>query len=107
MTKELENLLKVLTNTVEELKLFLAKAELSNEPPPKRNYKKELQDLGFYVDGTVTFNDGKYSVKGDVTLRRAYKKLPVQFDTVTGTFYCSKNKLISLEGAPKKSRWGF
>lgn len=47
--------------------------------------------------------DGKLNVKGNVNLHeRGLKKLPFNFGVVGGNFYCSKNKLTSLDGAPKK-----
>ncbi len=46
--------------------------------------------------------DGSIDVDGDVILsRRDKEKLPLKFREVTGSFDCSFNKLITLEGAPK------
>jgi hypothetical protein len=47
-------------------------------------------------------DDGSIDVHGDVHLD--YKnlgKLPLKFGRVTGGFYCTYNRLTSLEGAPK------
>ena len=76
---------------------LLATRVLAGEKP-----EQELDDLGFTVTGTVTFKNGKYSVKGNIKLAKKYDKLPVQFDTVTGDFHCSNNELTTLLGGPKK-----
>jgi hypothetical protein len=48
-----------------------------------------------------TIVDGKVNVNGDVYLTYiGLLKLPVSFGIVTGNFYCSDNKLTSLEGCP-------
>ncbi len=65
------------------------------------DYKKELEDLGFYVSGKVTFKDGKYSVSGDVRLKTYCTKLPAKFKKVGGTFDCDFGHLITLDGAPE------
>ena len=46
--------------------------------------------------------DGSIDVDGDVDLFNLnLKKLPLKFNKVNGGFYCSNNKLTSIEGAPK------
>ena len=46
--------------------------------------------------------DGKVNVEGDVYLfRKNLTRLPVRFGIVKGYFWCSNNKLTSLEGCPK------
>jgi hypothetical protein len=50
--------------------------------------------------------DGTVDVNGDVNL--SFKKLthlPLKFGRVSGSFDCSKNQLISLEGAPSEVYW--
>jgi len=48
-------------------------------------------------------NDGTVDVNGDVSLTGdGLSKLPLKFGKVTGNFDCSRNQLISLEGAPKE-----
>ena len=52
--------------------------------------------------------DGSIDVDGDVDLRRKkLKNLPLNFNKVTGGFYCSGNQLTSLEGCPKSVGGGF
>ena len=47
--------------------------------------------------------DGLVHVDGDVCLSgRRLTKLPLKFGEVSGYFYCSINKLTSLEGAPTR-----
>ena len=57
----------------------------------------------FVIDGTYELVDGVYNIKGNVLLKsnKKVEKLPVKFGKVTGYFYCSYNKLRSLEGSPK------
>ena len=46
-------------------------------------------------------NDGSVDVDGDVNLRnKGLTKLPLKFGSVTGNFYCHRNRLTTLEGAP-------
>jgi hypothetical protein len=56
----------------------------------------------FVIDGTYELVDGLYNVKGSVRLIKQVEKLPVKFGKVTSYFYCSSNKLKTLEGAPEK-----
>jgi hypothetical protein len=47
--------------------------------------------------------DGTVDVKGSVNLIcRGLKELPLKFGRVSGGFYCDRNQLTGLEGAPKK-----
>ena len=49
--------------------------------------------------------DGTIDVSGDVRvtyLNLNLKKIPVQFGKVGGDFYCTGNKLTSLQGAPSE-----
>ena len=50
---------------------------------------------------------GVVDVIGDVDLKRKTTHLPVKFGTVSGGFYCSRNKLVSLEGSPRQVAGGF
>ena len=46
--------------------------------------------------------DGSIDVNGDVIIvNKNLYKLPLKFNKVNGNFYCSYNKLTSLEGCPK------
>jgi len=47
--------------------------------------------------------DGSIDVDGDVFLyKRNLNKLPLNFNKVSGVFYCDNNELTSLVGAPKE-----
>ena len=47
-------------------------------------------------------SDGSIDVDGSVYLNEMdLNKLPLKFNRVSGTFYCYRNLLTSLEGAPK------
>lgn len=66
----------------------------------KIKIKKWLDEMGI-VD-YVILEDGTVDVNNSVNLKN--KKLsfiPVQFNRVLGSFYCSNNKLTSLKGCPK------
>jgi hypothetical protein len=53
-------------------------------------------------------HDGSYDVTGNVNLRnQSLIKLPWKFNKVEGDFYCSFNKLTSLDGAPRTVEGGF
>jgi hypothetical protein len=72
-----------------------------------RDYLQELVDLGCYPEdlGTVTYNPlmRKVDVSGSVYLyRQGLTRLPFAFGKVGEDFYCSDNRLVSLEGAPSK-----
>jgi hypothetical protein len=46
--------------------------------------------------------DGTVDVNGDVNLfNHKLSKIPLKFGRVTGSFYCQRNKLTTLEGCPK------
>ena len=54
-------------------------------------------------DNWIKNPDGTYDVDGDVNLSEmGFKKLPYKFNKINGNFWCSHNKLISLEGCPKE-----
>jgi hypothetical protein len=72
-----------------------------------RDYKQELVDLGCdpYDLGTVTWNSATHAVdvSGSVDLDgKGLTRLPFQFGKVGGYFWCSHNRLTSLEGCPKE-----
>ena len=47
--------------------------------------------------------DGSVSVHQDVMLNdKKLTRIPFNFRSITGSFYCNSNNLTSLEGAPKK-----
>jgi len=47
--------------------------------------------------------DGSIDVDGSVNLSyQKLTKLPLNFNRVTGNFYCHNNRLTSLEGGPKE-----
>ena len=48
-------------------------------------------------------SDGSIDVKGNVALySQELKTLPLKFNKVEWSFWCHRNKLETLEGAPKK-----
>jgi len=52
--------------------------------------------------------DGTIDVDGDVDLYdKSLTKLPLNFNKVSGHFFCEFNKLTSLEGSPKSVGGGF
>lgn len=57
-----------------------------------------------YKDALVHIDahTGLVSVEGDIRLTSPKTTLPVQFDTVTGSFECGSRGLTSLEGAPRE-----
>ena len=60
------------------------------------------------LSNCIKNSDGTYSSDGDVNLSNlGLTKLPVKFKYVKGNFYCSHNKLTSLEGAPQEVGGGF
>ena len=48
-------------------------------------------------DGIVDVNEDVIDIS-----EKKLKKIPVQFGKVSGSFYCSRNQLMSLKGAPKE-----
>jgi hypothetical protein len=71
----------------------------------KEQIRRDLKEYFTYY-GKVTVDDqtGKVSVIGDVYLNEDIKhtKLPVQFGSVGGDFYCDENSLETLTGAPQR-----
>ena len=75
-------------------------------------YLKLYEDLTFGIDRmcseydieNYTINkDGTIDVDGDVEFGYLnIRHLPLQFNRVSGSFNCSGNKLISLNGSPKE-----
>jgi len=59
--------------------------------------------------GNITKNpDGTYDAKDDVFIDdMGLTKIPIQFNKVDGYFWCTNNKLTSLEGAPKEVNGDF
>jgi hypothetical protein len=63
---------------------------------------EELCDMHDILDYSIN-GDGSIDVMGDVNLSNNMSKyLPITFHRVTGDFYCSFNRLSSLEGCPKE-----
>ena len=62
---------------------------------------EELEEFG--INNYIINNDNTIDVDGDVNLhRKNLTKIPFKFGKVTGSFYCSNNRLTSLEGCPKE-----
>jgi hypothetical protein len=52
--------------------------------------------------------DGEVDVDDDVyMLNNGLSKIPIKFGRVTGSFFCSQNQLVTLEGAPNYVGGGF
>ncbi len=67
--------------------------------------EKEIHDIcNKYNIRNYTINgDGTIDVDGDVNLDdKNLTKLPLNFNRVSGAFYCFYNQLTTLEGAPKE-----
>jgi len=70
--------------------------------------KMSIEDIkkilkGLNIENYKINDDNSINVDGNVSISNlGLKKIPVQFNVVTGTFDCSNNKLESLEGAPKE-----
>jgi hypothetical protein len=66
-------------------------------------FKKDINSLcRKYRITDYTINNDIIDVNGHVNFfNKRLKKLPLKFGNVNGTFDCSANKLISLEGSPK------
>lgn len=63
--------------------------------------KEWLDEMG--IKNYTINDDGTVDVDGNVSLNdKSLTSIPVQFGQVTGSFYCSHNRLTSLEGAPKE-----
>ena len=75
------------------LKLFKQRAELGVAEICKK----------YYIENWSINKDGLVDVDGNVNiLSQNITKLPLRFGKVTGDFFCYKNKLTTLEGAPKE-----
>jgi len=60
------------------------------------------------IENYTINNDGSIDVDGDVRLwNRGLTKLPLNFNHVSGDFYCNWNKLTTLEFSPKSVGGGF
>lgn len=57
----------------------------------------------FKIDHYTVNEDGSVDVDGDVEItNKGLKKIPLKFGRVTGHFWCGKNELTTLEGAPSE-----
>jgi hypothetical protein len=67
------------------------------------NFKDIYSICKKYNITNYTINsDGSIDVDGDVNLENMkLSKLPLKFRNVSGCFYCNRNQLTSLEGAPQ------
>jgi hypothetical protein len=60
----------------------------------------ELLQNYFDITGEIIIND-KIDIDGSCVLVKKTNKLPVEFNRVTGDFYCHSNDLITLDGCPE------
>ena len=67
-----------------------------------QNDAKFKKDNG--IEGNYTIDkNGLCNVDGNVDLsKRGLKEIPIPFGTVSGSFWCENNQLITLVGAPTK-----
>ena len=84
---------------------MISKAQLQKILKPlsddqrKARVQKNIQEL---LKSCTKNSDGTYSSKGDVNLSSLeLDKLPVKFKEVGGDFFCYRNQLTTLEGAPE------
>jgi len=57
----------------------------------------------FGITNWTVNSDGAVDVRGSIFLdNKGFKKLPLKFGKVDGDFFCEKNKLVTLEGAPSE-----
>ena len=65
--------------------------------------EKIIEELGLDLDKVTINKNGSINYDGDVYIsQKRLDEIPLQFNIVKGYFNCSHNKLINLEGAPKK-----
>lgn len=86
-------------NILEKIDMYLNE-ELSSGPVADKKIHDECKKYGIIYYSIN--NDMTIDVTGDVDLSKMkLKTLPLNFNKVTGDFYCSFNNLTSLEGCPK------
>ncbi len=62
----------------------------------------------YKIENYTINEDGSIDVDGDVDLGvKKLNRIPLEFNYVSGSFYCSYNKLTSLEFGPKEVGGGF
>ena len=70
-------------------------------------YQRELSRImilcnKYNIDNYTINDDGSIDVNGSVTVyNKGLDKLIIKFGNVSDSFYCSQNRLTSLEGCPK------
>jgi hypothetical protein len=70
------------------------------KPKDKNDVEQILEALG--VRGYTINSDLSVDVIGDVRINeKTIRTIPIQFRVVGGGFYCSRNQLTSLQGAPE------
>jgi hypothetical protein len=72
--------------------------------------KSEIVEIckKYSIENYTINPDGSIDVNGDVNLRNVgLTKLPLKFNRISGSFTCSSNNLISLDGCPKEVGGGF
>jgi hypothetical protein len=72
--------------------------------------KKESSFLHKVVEGTwsINSNTGLVDVDGSVDMSyMSLTEMPVKFGNVSGYFYCTRNQLTNLHGAPKSVGYDF
>lgn len=67
--------------------------------------KREINKIckRYDINNYTINSDGSIDVNGNVYLYyKGFTKIPLKFNKVSGSFICSNNNLISLEGCPKE-----
>ena len=90
---------------------FIHKSEL-NEGIVRKFYDKakikylckkyDIKNYTINEDGTIDVDGDVYPCRSVRISEKGLTELPLKFGKVGGDFYCSINKLVSLEGAPRE-----
>ena len=96
-----DNMLNELYNKIKEQDRFSDVFKPISREEMKKRDREKIEDK--LKEGKCTLNtDGSYSCEGNVDISdMGLTKIPVRFKEVKGGFYCSNNKLTTLEGAPE------
>ena len=79
-----------------KLESFTSKEEI-------QNWLDKMSIKNYTINADLTVD-----VKGNVRIsRKGLTIIPVQFGTISGSFFCNNNKLTSLQGGPKEVKWHF
>lgn len=75
--------------------------EIAKQPNPEvERITKEL--IRLKITSYKLLSDLSVDVNEDVYLPTKYTSIPIQFNRVTGSFYCAYTKITSLKGCPRR-----